>query len=142
MIDETKRQVEAKYCIANGYDHDAVVVYGDTDSVFVKFGVDTVAESMRLGEEAAAAVSKTFISPVKLEFEKVYYPFLLMNKKRYAGLYWTNSTKWDKLDTTGIETVRRDNCQLAADVLDTCLKHILIDQNLEVAVAYVKRVIS
>ena len=42
---------------------------------------------MRLGEEAAAAVSKTFISPVKLEFEKVYYPFLLMNKKRYAGLY-------------------------------------------------------
>ena len=27
--------------------------------------------------------------PVKLEFEKVYFPYLLMNKKRYAGLYWT-----------------------------------------------------
>ena len=30
---------------------------------------------------------------------------------RYAGLYWTNSTKWDKLDTTGIETVRYSSRQ-------------------------------
>jgi DNA polymerase delta subunit 1 len=142
MIDQTKKYVEDNYTVAKGYEHDAVVVYGDTDSVFVKFGTDNVAESMRLGEEAAAAVSKIFISPVKLEFEKVYFPFLLMNKKRYAGLYWTNSTKWDKLDTTGIETVRRDNCQLASDVLDTCLKHILIDQSIDQAVAYVQRVIS
>merc|ERR1719361_2710084 len=39
MIDDTKRIVEAKYNIQNGYKHDAVVVYGDTDSVFIKFGV-------------------------------------------------------------------------------------------------------
>jgi DNA polymerase elongation subunit (family B) len=32
------------------------------------------------------------------------------NKKRYAGLYWTNPNKHDKMDTKGIETVRRDNC--------------------------------
>merc|ERR1719460_3233742 len=142
MIDQTKNFVEENYTVEKGYEHDAVVVYGDTDSVFVKFGTNNVVESMRLGEEAAAAVSKIFISPVKLEFEKVYFPFLLMNKKRYAGLYWTNSAKWDKLDTTGIETVRRDNCQLAADVLDTCLKNILIDQSIEKAVAYVQRTIS
>lgn len=32
-----------------------------------------------------------------------------MNKKRYAGLYWTNPDKHDKMDTKGIETVRRDS---------------------------------
>ena len=37
----------------------------------VKFGVDTVAESMELGKEAAGYVSEHFVSPIKLEFEKV-----------------------------------------------------------------------
>ena len=37
--------------VANGYKHDAVVIYGDTDSVMVKFGVDTVKDAMELGEE-------------------------------------------------------------------------------------------
>lgn len=37
----------------------------------VKFGVDSVAESMELGKEAASYVSGHFIKPIKLEFEKV-----------------------------------------------------------------------
>lgn len=41
--------------------------------------------------------------PIKLEFEKIYFPYLLINKKRYAGLLWTNSDKYDKLDTKGVE---------------------------------------
>ncbi len=71
----------------------------------VKFGTPTVGESMALGKVAATEVSKLFVSPIKLEFEKVYYPYLLMNKKRYAGLYWTNPIKHDKskhhTDTSG-----------------------------------------
>lgn len=44
-----------------------------------------------------------FVKPIKLEFEKVYFPYLLISKKRYAGLYWTKPEKWDKMDTKGIE---------------------------------------
>ena len=47
------------------------VIYGDTDSVMCKFGVDSVAEAMKLGQEAAELISSKFISPIKLEFEKV-----------------------------------------------------------------------
>ena len=47
------------------------VIYGDTDSVMVRFGVKTVAESMELGREAAEMISAHFPSPIKLEFEKV-----------------------------------------------------------------------
>jgi len=68
MIEETKNQVEANYTVANGYEHDAKVIYGDTDSVMVRFGVNTVAEAMKLGQEAAGAVSDKFIKPIKLEF--------------------------------------------------------------------------
>lgn len=61
---------------------------------------------MRPGAEAADLVSAKFVKPIKLEFEKVYFPYLLINKKRYAGLYWTRPDKYDKMDTKGIE-VRR-----------------------------------
>merc|ERR1719460_2363351 len=59
MIDATKSMVEAKYTIQNGYEHDAQVVYGDTDSVMVKFGVDSIAKAMDMGREAADMVSAT-----------------------------------------------------------------------------------
>lgn len=37
------------------------VVYGDTDSVMVQFGVPTVESAMNLGREAADYISGTFI---------------------------------------------------------------------------------
>lgn len=131
MIEKTKEEVEKRYTIANGYTHDAQVIYGDTDSVMVKFGPNDLAKAMELGKEAAEYVSSKFVKPIKLEFEKVYYPYLLINKKRYAGLYWTNTTKYDKMDTKGIETVRRDNCRLVQTVIETSLRMLLIDQDVQ-----------
>ena len=142
MIEQTRNEVMKRYTVENGYKHDATVIYGDTDSVMVKFGVDTVDEAMQLGEEAAEFISKTFIKPIKLEFEKVYFPYLLINKKRYAGMYWTNPEKPDKLDAKGIETVRRDNCELVRELLDTSLNKILRDRDVAGAIQYVKNVIS
>jgi len=158
MIDETKKEVERHYTVANGYVHDAVVVYGDTDSVMIKFGITKVdapedlddkgkerwmiAESMRLAIEAADVVNKQFIKPIKLEFEKIYYPYLLMNKKRYAALYWTNPDKFDKMDCKGIETVRRDNCGLVRTMIDRCLTTILMERDPKKAESYVKSTIA
>ncbi|KAF8542192.1 DNA polymerase delta catalytic subunit [Trichophaea hybrida] len=142
MIEKTREEVEKHYTIANGYEHDAQVIYGDTDSVMVKFGPKDLPTAMKLGEEAAALVSSRFISPIKLEFEKVYFPYLLINKKRYAGLYWTRTDKYDKMDSKGIETVRRDNCRLVQVCIETVLKKLLIDQDVEGAQSYVKNLIA
>jgi len=63
--------VTKTYNKANGYETDCEVIYGDTDSVMVHFKVPEVARAMELGREAAEFVSKTFVKPIKLEFEKV-----------------------------------------------------------------------
>lgn len=145
MIDLTKTEVEKRY-VAGAMDGkcpaNAQVVYGDTDSVMVKFGVKTVAEAMEIGLHAATEVSKIFTPPIKLEFEKVYFPYLLINKKRYAGLYFTKPDKHDKMDCKGLETVRRDNCPLVAKVLNTCLEKLLIDRDSTSALEFAKRVIA
>ncbi len=150
-----------------------MVVYGDTDSVMIKFGTADLKEAMAMGQEAADMVTRSFIKPIKLEFEKVYYPYLLMNKKRcaprvdaplrhnttdgpsvspsaltprssspsldrYAGLLWTKPEKHDYMDMKGIETARRDNCALTRDIVDTSLRAILINKDVETAIAYIK----
>lgn len=142
MIELTKNEVESHYTRANGYENDAVVIYGDTDSVMVNFGVKTLERSMELGREAADLVSSKFVRPIKLEFEKVYYPYLLINKKRYAGLYFTKPDKYDKMDCKGIETVRRDNSPLVANLMNACLQKLLIERDPDGAVDYAKQVIA
>ncbi|KAJ9113714.1 DNA-directed DNA polymerase delta [Naganishia adeliensis] len=142
MIEFTKQQVEEQYTIDNGYSHNAEVIYGDTDSVMVKFGCPDLESAMKLGAEAADYVTTKFVKPIKLEFEKVYFPYLLISKKRYAGLYWTRPEKWDKMDTKGIETVRRDNCRLVSSVIETCLHKMLIERDVHGAENYVKQVIA
>lgn len=142
MIETTKNAVEEKYSIKNGAEHDAIVVYGDTDSVMVKFGTTNLQESMKLGAEAADYVSSLFKHPIKLEFEKVYFPYLLINKKRYAGLYWTNPIKYDKLDQKGLASVRRDSCPLVSIVMNKVLKKILIERNVEGALSFLHETID
>lgn len=142
MIEVTKQAVQEKYNKANGYDYDSDVIYGDTDSVMIKFGYSDLKKCMDLGEEAAEYVSTKFKDPIKLEFEKAYFPYLLINKKRYAGLFWTNPNNFDKMDTKGIETVRRDNCRLVQNVITKVLEIILEDRDVVKAERYVKQTIA
>lgn len=44
------QEVESEYCIDNGHTHNAEVIYGDTDSVMVKFGPNDLARVMELGK--------------------------------------------------------------------------------------------
>lgn len=55
---------------------------------------------------------------------------------------WTNIERFDKMDTKGLETVRRDNCALVREVIQTSLDKILIGQDVEGAKNYVKSQIS
>ena len=141
MIETTASTIEEKY---NRPEETrcgkVVVIYGDTDSVMIDFGVETVEQSIKLGVEAAALVNKLFQGVIDLKFEKVYKPYLLLGKKRYAGLKWEVSTKHCGLDLKGIETVRRDWCMLVRKTMEKVLYLMLVDGDNTTAVQYVKNV--
>jgi DNA polymerase delta subunit 1 len=72
----------------------------------------------------------------------VYHPYLLLSKKKYAGMLWTEPDKPDKMDTKGIETVRRDMCRLVGVVVQQVLDHLLIDKSPQKAQDYVKSIVE
>jgi DNA polymerase zeta len=62
-------------------------------------------------------------NPVKLKFEKVYHPAVLLAKKRYVGFKYENPNDTKPIfEAKGIETVRRDGTVATQKILESCLK--------------------
>tara|TARA_R110000851_G_scaffold13613_3_gene46362 strand:- start:104 stop:1438 length:1335 start_codon:yes stop_codon:yes gene_type:complete len=128
MIEETKNYVEANF-------PGAKVRYGDTDSVMVEFdvggrtGEDAVRYSWEVGERAAEECSALFKKPNNLELEKVYWPYFLYSKKRYAAKLWTkgkdDQMHMDYIDIKGLQVVRRDNTPHVREVCKELLDVVL-----------------
>jgi DNA polymerase zeta len=101
----------------------AEVVYGDTDSLFVYLKGRTRDQAFTIGEEIAATVTNTNPRPIKLKFEKVYHPCVLLAKKRYVGFkYESRNQKEPEFDAKGIETVRRDGTPAEQKIEEKALK--------------------
>mmetsp|Transcript_20479 Transcript_20479/g.45995 ORF Transcript_20479/g.45995 Transcript_20479/m.45995 type:complete len:1059 (-) Transcript_20479:57-3233(-) len=118
------------------------VVYGDTDSVMLHFGPLTREEAIARGQEVAQLASARFQAPIKLEYEKVLQPFLLLNKKRYAGRPWNKDVRLP-LDMKGIETVRRDWCGLVRQACEHVLDLLLRPEpSVDAAQDYVRSIFN
>lgn len=101
----------------------AEVVYGDTDSLFVHLKGRTKDEAFDIGDEIAATITNMNPRPVKLKFEKVYFPCVLLAKKRYVGFKYESKTqKEPEFNAKGIETVRRDGTPAEQKIEEKALK--------------------
>ncbi|KAI5777372.1 hypothetical protein EDC01DRAFT_713904 [Geopyxis carbonaria] len=101
----------------------AEVVYGDTDSLFIHLKGKTKAEAFDIGEEIANRVTAANPQPIKLKFEKVYHPCVLLAMKRYVGFkYEYRAQAEPEFDAKGIETVRRDGTPAIQKIVETALK--------------------
>ncbi|OAL56699.1 DNA polymeras-like protein zeta catalytic subunit [Pyrenochaeta sp. DS3sAY3a] len=101
----------------------AEVVYGDTDSLFVYLKGRTRDQAFTIGEEIAAAITAANPRPVKLKFEKVYHPCVLLAKKRYVGFKYESRNQVEpEFDAKGIETVRRDGTPAEQKIEERALK--------------------
>jgi DNA polymerase delta subunit 1 len=140
MIEETKNYVEADF-------PGAKVRYGDTDSVMVEFdvqgrkGQEAIDYSWQQGELAAEQCTKLFKAPNDLELEKVYCPYFLYSKKRYAAKMYEGKSNKDgtpvlkedgsrvvifkNIDVKGLQVVRRDSCPYVRETLKKLLGMVL-----------------
>ena len=116
------------------------VVYGDTDSIFVKFPTKSVSESIRMGIDCGVSISKQMRRPYKIAYEKTFYPFILFCRKRYVGMKYEedpNPAKAKRM-TMGVVLKRRDNAPIVKDVFGGALDILLLERDIQKAQGFVK----
>lgn len=118
----------------------AEVVYGDTDSLFVYLKGRTKDQAFDIGNEIAQAITDMNPRPVKLKFEKVYHPCVLLTKKRYVGYkYESKRQETPEFDAKGIETVRRDGTPAEQKIEEKALKMLFETADLSQIKEYFQR---
>lgn len=127
------------------------VLYGDTDSLFVRSGIPDAEQARATGKQLAATLNQdiaAFIgerwrvtSRLELKFEKLYLRLFLPRarnstrgaSKRYAGLL--NADDIDGVQFVGMEVVRRDWTALAKQVQRELYHRLFTDQPVDVYLA-------
>ena len=106
---------------------DAEYVYGDTDSVFFKFnprredgtkivGKPALELTIELAKQAGELATKFLKAPHDLEYEKTFWPFILLSRKRYVGMLYEEDVNKCKRKAMGIVLKRRDNAPIVKDI--------------------------
>lgn len=105
------------------------VIYGDTDSIFVKNDAQKIEKiAKEIGEKLQ----------LEIKPDEIYVRVLFTEaKKRYCGLLPDG-----QLDIVGLEVVRGDWAAVAKNVQEKTLELVLRDQSLKKAVEFIRQFIS
>ena len=119
-------------------EYGAEVIYGDTDSIFIRFPTRDLAESIRLGIDAGKRITAAIARrPYKIAYEKTFYPFILFCRKRYVGMMFEEDPlAKPKRKSMGIVLKRRDNAPIVKDVFGGALDLLLSGASVKEAQAF------
>ena len=144
-----------EWAVATGH-HPPEVVYGDTDSVFVKFSrvhhetgeLLKDKEALRYCIDCGVAAGewitdKKMNHPQDLEYEKTFYPFILISKKRYTGdKYEIDHKKPKERTSMGIVMKRRDNAAIVKYVFGNVIEIITQQRSVDLAIEWLEKTLK
>lgn len=127
----------------------AEYVYGDTDSVFFTFNLETPEGEKIVGQKAleltiilaqeAGTLSSEYLKPpMDLEYEKTFMPFILLSKKRYVGMLYEEDPHKGSMKYMGLSLKRRDSCDYLKDVYGGILTILMKENSIAVAINYLQ----
>ena len=156
LLTYAKRMVETVYgnAIIETKSHGSVktnaeYVYGDTDSVFYTFNLQTIDGipirgksaleiTIDLAKQVGHLASSFLKSPHAWVYEKTLMPFGILQKKRYFGILYENDPNKGKPKSMGIVLKRRDNAPIVKEVYGGLIDILTKRQNLQEALSFVK----
>jgi DNA polymerase elongation subunit (family B) len=147
------------------------VIYGDTDSVFVKFsrlkdgklltGKEALNHCIQCGIESGDYITNgklvvdnvdgsqdedyydpLLCKPQDLEYEKTFWPFILISKKRYTGDKYEFDINDCKRTSMGIVLKRRDNAHIVKHVFGNVIEKIMIDKDFKLTLDWLTQTLK
>lgn len=125
----------------------AEYVYGDTDSIFFTLNLQTLdgvpivgKMALKLTIEIAQMASKYASNclkyPMSLTYEKTLDPFVIITKKKYAGMLYEEDENKGKLKIMGLMTKKRDSCPFAREFVGQVLTILVFENDIKGAIEF------
>jgi len=127
-----------------------MIIYGDTDSIFIRMNIinkntkeliidkQSLKWSINLGQIASKLLKINLPYPQNMEYEKTFYPFCILAKKKYVGNKYEDNPKKFKQACMGIVLKRRDNPPIVKKIISGMLDIMLNIMDNEQVVQYVR----
>lgn len=123
--------------LLNGIDK-VRVVYGDTDSCFIKIdGITNAKQYKIVCDKICAYISNQYNNEIRLEFENAFKSLLIISKKSYAGMRYDGSFYY-----RGVVSVRRNSSKVLKGVVNDLLNMILNGYSVSDVKDYVRLVLN
>ena len=106
--------------------------YKITDKTCLDLSVD-------LGILSGELVKSRLPSPHDLEYEKTFWPYIILTKKRYVGNKYEFDKNKYKMNYMGIVLKRRDNSPIVKEVCDGIITRLLNEKSPEQARKFTKK---
>jgi DNA polymerase elongation subunit (family B) len=124
------------------------IIVHNTDSVFFKFNLKTtqgkriinkqaLIYTIELAKQAGELATKFLKKPHDLEYEKTFWPFNLLSKKRYDGMLYEEDPEKCKLKSMGNVLKRRDNAPIVKDIYGGVVNILMKDKSLPKSIKFV-----
>ena len=154
IIEECYNNITIKVSDGTSVKVNAECVYGDTDSVFFKFNLrnpetnekilnkPALIYTIELAKQAGELASSFLKKPHDLEYEKTFYPWILLSKKRYVGILYENNPDKGKMKYMGIVLKRRDNAPIVKDIYGGIVNIIMQEKSMIKSIKFLNECIE
>lgn len=123
----------------------------NTDSIFIDFRIaendthkqltdhETLKRAIKIGILCGDLINFVLPSPQNLEYEKTFWPWISLSKKRYTGNLYEFDPDVFCQKSMGIVLKRRDNADIVKIVVGGIVSKILNDRSAKLAIEFTKK---
>lgn len=130
------------------------VIAKNTDSLFISFpmsytdsqgitrkrtGAEAIQHAIDMGIESSSKFKKYLKPPHDLEYEKTFFPFILISKKRYCAMKYENDPTKGKFSSMGVALKRRDNAPIVKKVYGGVIDIIMKEQDISKSIGFLQQ---